>query len=228
MNKPGPLPHFIESVILAIPKSRLRKASRTKLKAAVRALKQVRETRAKLTKYNMPDVLVLYDVSQFCIMYAADLTVLTRDMICREDSWESRLYARLLAMTMLECAEDLPAVLGKKFRQSLAAVVPDDRHRRRLSEITKRLSDFRKRHERELRHIRRIAAAHRDHDPNLLISMIEQLDTQRLMTIAGELHDLQTEFARAMTEVFLSVNSVREVLKSFSTQGSRALKMTWR
>jgi hypothetical protein len=216
VNRPGRLRHFIESAILAAPRHRLRKASRKKLNAAVRALEQVRETRAKLTKYNMPDVLELYDVSQFCIMYAADLTVLTRDMACHQDWWESRLYARLLAMTMLECAEDLPAVLGKKFRDSLAVVVPDDRHRERLSKITSDLSDFRKRHERELRDIRRIAAAHRDHNPSLVISLIEQLDTQALLSMAGELQELQTEFSLAMTEVFLGINAVREVLKHFS------------
>lgn len=220
MSRPTSLRHFIESVILAAPRRRLRKASRKKLNAAVRALEQVRETRITLAKYDMPDVLHLYDVSQFCIMYAADLTVLTRDMACRRDWWENRLYARLLAMTMLECAEDLPTVLGKGFRKSLAAVVPDDRHRQRLSEITSRLSDFRKRHERALRDIRRIAAAHRDHDPNLLMSLIDGLDIQKLIAMAGELQDLQTEFANAMTDVFLSINALREVLRSFSRSRS--------
>lgn len=220
MSRQGPLLHLIESAILAAPRRRLRKASRKKLDAAVRALEQVRATRTKLAKYDMPDVLELYDVSQFCIMYAADLTVLTRDMACRRDWWENHLYARLLAMTMLECVEDLPAVLGKKFRKSLASVVPDDGHRQRLSKITKRLSDFRKRHESQLRDIRRVAAAHRDHDPNLLISLIEKLDIQELITMAGELQDLQTEFAQAMTDVFLGINAVREVLKCFSRPSS--------
>ena len=168
----------------------------------------------------MPDVLELYDVSQFCIMYAADLTILIRDMACSRDWWEERLYARLLAMTMLECAEDLPAVLGKKFRESLVAVVPGDPHRQRLSKISKHLSNFRKRHERELRDIRKIAAAHRDHDPRVLMLLIEQLDTRKLTATADELQDLQTEFARAMTDVFLGINAVREVLKSFSRRNS--------
>lgn len=205
MSRPTLLRHFIQSAILAAPRRRLRKASRKKLNAAVRALEQVREARISLTKHDMPDVLQLYDVSQFCIMYAADLTVLTRDMACRRDWWETRLYARLLAMIMLECAEDLPSVLGKGFRKSLAAVVPDDRHRQRLSEITRRLSDFRKRHEIELRHIRQIAAAHRDHDPNLVISLVDELNLQELITMAAELEDLQTEFSRAITDVFQGI-----------------------
>ena len=185
------------------------------------ALQQIRETRNKLAKYNMPDVLQLYDASQFCIAYAADLTVLTRDMACAGDWWEERLYARLLAMTMLECVEDLPFVLGKKFRNSLATVVPNNEHKQRLSKITSDLSAFKNRHERELRHIRQIAAAHRDHDPNVLISLIEQLDTKKLMKMAGALHDLQTEFSRAMTKVFLNINTVKEVLKAFSSKAQK-------
>jgi len=221
MDRPSRLFHFIESAILAAPRHKLRMASRKKLGAAVTALHQVRETRIKLAKYNMPDVLQLYDASQFCIAYAADLTVLTRDMACARDWWEERLYARLLALTMLECVEDLPVILGKKFRNSLAAVVPNNEYKQRLSKISSNLSAFKNRHDRELRHIRQIAAAHRDHDPNVLISLIEQLDMKKLMKMAGALHDLQTEFARAMTKVFLNINAVKEVLKAFSSKAQK-------
>ena len=41
---------------------------------------EVNNTRKKLEKYGMSDVLCLYDAAQFCIMFDADLTVLARDM----------------------------------------------------------------------------------------------------------------------------------------------------
>lgn len=184
-----------------------------KLRATMRALEQIRQTRTTLVEHDLRDLLILYDASQFCVMYAADLTILTRDMMCKSEWWESRLYARLLAMTMLECAEDLPTVLGHKFRKSLEAVARDE-HRQRLSGITRQLSGFRKRHESELKNIRHIAAAHRDHDPNRLMGVIDALDTSRLLAMGRELHDLETQFSLAMADVFFGINPVREVLKN--------------
>ena len=216
MKRPGLLMRAIERVILARPRWGMRRNSSRKLQAALGAIEQCANTRAKLAQYNMPDVLRLFDASLFCLMYDADLTVLSRDMTCRTDWWESRLYGRLLAMTMLECVEDIPAVLGKSFRESLAAVVSAQVHLKRVSEISKNLSDFRKQHEKELRQIRQVAAAHRDHNAKLLATLIEGLDIRGLMRLAGQLNDMLCAFACAMTQVLLEMNVVKEILKSFS------------
>jgi hypothetical protein len=216
MKGPPLLLRVIERFILALPRRRMRRASAQKLRATLGALKECAATRTKLAKYDMPHVLRLYDASQFCLMYTADLTVLTRDMTCRANWWESKLYGRLLAMTMLECVEDIPTVLGREFRDSLAATVADDIHRQRISKFSKSLSDFRKRHENELRHIRTVTAAHRDHDAILQVAVIENLDTRELMRMAGELNDLSGAFAQAMTQVLLQMNVIKEILKSFS------------
>jgi hypothetical protein len=214
MKKPSLALSAIERMILAVPRRGMRKNAAKKLRAAVGAIDQCIKTRGKLAKYKMPDVLRLYDASIFCLMYDADLTVLSRDMTCRSDWWESRLYGRLLAMTMLECVEDIPAVLGKKFRNSLAVVVLDVSHQSRVAFISKSLSDFCKRHGKELRHVRTIAAAHRDHDAGVQAAVIEELDIRALIKMAGELNDLLGSLARAMTNIFLQINAVRELLRS--------------
>jgi len=199
----------------------MRKKAGKKIRAGVDALGKCIETRKKLAQYSVPEVLCLYDAAQFCLMYDVDLTVLSRDMTCARNWWETRLYGRLLAMTMLECVEDLPAVLGKRFRASVVGIVPNAPHLQRLSDITKRLSEFRKCHEKDLRHVRTIAAAHRDHDPALQVSVIETLDIPKLMRMAGELNDLLGAFVREMTQVLLRMNVTREVLKSFSKKRSQ-------
>jgi hypothetical protein len=216
MKKPNLALRAVERVIHAVPRRGMRKNAGKKLRAAVRAIDQCIKTRAKLANYKMPDVLRLYDASIFCLMYDADLTVLSRDMTCRSDWWESRLYGRLLAMTMLECVEDIPAVLGKKFRNSLAVVALDISHQQRVANISKSLSDFCKRHGKELRHVRTIAAAHRDHDAGIQAAVIEELDIRALMKMAGELNDLLGGLVRAMTAILSQVNAVREVLRSFA------------
>src|SRR5438046_7034134 len=96
---------LLERAILALPRRRFRKATKRKLAAAAYALREVVKTRKKLEKYRISDVLCLYDAAQFCIMFDADLSVLARDMCCTSDWWQSRLYGRLLAMTMLRSEE---------------------------------------------------------------------------------------------------------------------------
>ncbi|MBI5384319.1 MAG: hypothetical protein HZA90_06485 [Verrucomicrobia bacterium] len=218
MKQPNILANAIERTILAVPRQSLRWNSRKKLRALLGAMETCIATRAKVSKLNLPDIERLFDASLFCLIYEADLTVLSRDMTCRSAWWDSRLYARLLAMTMLECVEDIPAVLGKSFRQALTNVVTDRVHLQQISKMTGALSDFRKNHEHELREIRQIAAAHRDHDSRLVASSIERLDLRKLTVLSQELGSSLMAFYPTMTEVLLELNILREILRSRSNK----------
>jgi hypothetical protein len=218
MSRPNKVHELLEKAILALPRRRFRKATKKKLAAAAYALEEVVKTRKKLEKYGISDVLCLYDAAQFCIMFDADLSVLARDMCCTSDWWQSRLYGRLLAMTMLECVEDIPAVLGKRFREALRTLVSDPLQHQRVSTITKSLSEFRKGNEAELRHVRHVAAAHRDHNVDAQLQVIESLNIKKLTALASDLNDLLGGASRVMSEVFIKIDIVREVLKGFAKQ----------
>jgi hypothetical protein len=218
MARPGTVHELVERAILALPRRRFRKATKKKLAAAAYALEELAKTRKKLEKYRISEVACLYEAAQFCIMFDADLSVLARDMCCTSDWWQSRLYGRLLAMTMLECVEDIPTVLGKRFRESLRTLVSNERQRQRISVITKSLSEFRKSNEAELRRVRQIAAAHRDHNVNVQLDVIEKLNIKKLTVLANELNDLLGGASRAMADVFIKINIVREMLKSFAAR----------
>jgi hypothetical protein len=218
VQKPNAIQQLFEKAFLALPRRRLRRAAKEKLAAAASAMVAVNDTRKKLQKYRMADVLCLYDAGLFCIMFDADLTVLARDMSCTSDWWQSRLYGRLLAMTLVECVEDIPTVLGKKFRESLRAVIADDSRRQRISAITKGLSEFGRRNDAELRYVRRAVAAHRDHNVNLQVEVIDKLDLKKLTSLASELNDLLGALSRTMADIFMNIDIVRETLKSFVKQ----------
>src|SRR5438874_7120926 len=218
MQRTNRIHELMEKAILALPRHRCRRATKKKLAAAAYAMTEVNNTRKKLEKYRVSDVLCLYDAAQFCIMFDADLTVLARDMCCTSDWWQSRLYGRLLAMTIVECVEDIPAVFGKQFRKSLQSVVPDDTQRQRISASCKSLSEFRQRNDAELRYVRHAAAAHRDHNVNVQLEVIDKLDLNKLTTLASELNDLLGGLSRAMADIFMNINIVRETLKSFAKQ----------
>jgi len=145
--------------------------------------------------------------------YEADLTILICDTVCRSDRWESHLYGRLLAMTMIECVEDIPQVLGKDFRNALSSVDSDAEKKKRLNEFTSRLADFRKTHEHDLRYVRTIAAAHRDHDVKRQLEVIETIDTRRLMDLSQELIGILVLFTEVMTDVLMEMNVWKQILK---------------
>jgi len=92
MQRTNRIHELMEKAILALPRHRCRRATKKKLAAAAYAMTEVNNTRKKLEKYGMSDVLCLYDAAQFCIMFDADLTVLARDMCCTSDWSESTLW----------------------------------------------------------------------------------------------------------------------------------------
>ena len=218
MKKPGLVMSAVERMILAYPRRRMRRQSGRNLRATMQALDECIKTRSKLARYDVPDVLRMFDASQFCLMFQADLAVLIRDTTCRPNWWESRLYGRLLAMTMFECVDDIPTVLGKDFRTSLESLGVHPSSRQGLSAVTKGLSMFRKSHESFLSRIRTISAAHRDHDAALQTTVIESLDITSLTQMAAELTDLLTAFVLAMNKVLGEVSVISDIVRSFSNK----------
>ena len=216
MKDYGPILKAVETVILALPRHKLRSKSNKKLKALNSAILTCLDTKAKLAKHSVPEIVCLFDASLFCLLFDADLTVLCRDMSCRSNWWESRLYARLLAMTMLECVEDVPQVLGKSFRNALNKLAPQSQHLTALCTVSKTLSDFRKNHEGRLRPIRQIMAAHRDHDPNLIVSSVTNLDLGALIKLAGDLNDALSKFSEIMSNVISDLDVFKEIFRSMA------------
>ena len=65
----------------------------------------------------------------------------------------------------------------------------------------------------DLRYIRIIAAAHRDHDVKRQLEVIETIDTRRLMDLSKELVGILVLFTRLMTDVLMELNVWKQILK---------------
>jgi len=209
---------WIEGAILALPKREFRKKSKRKVHVVTNALRTCSDNCRKIERLEMhgvrlPEILKLYEASQFCLMYEADLTILICDAVCRSERWESHPYGRLLAMTMLECVEDIPQVLGKEFRNALFTLDSDAAKKARLNNFVSQLANFRKTHEHDLRYIRTIAAAHRDHDVRRQLEVIDTIDIRRLMDLSKELVSILVLFTELMTDVLVELNVWKQVLK---------------
>jgi hypothetical protein len=192
-----------ERVVLTLPKRNLRKQTARKLRVLESTLQTCATERARWEKQDLPDVAHLYSASQFCFICEADITVLLCEMMCADEEWSRVLFARHLALTVVEGAEDIPQVLGKQFRDALSKMVCDQAYLSRLIAITKRLSEFRRKHEKDLREIRNMVAAHRDLEARNQIQIIEKIDINRIKLLTTEFQDALLEFTKLMTEILV-------------------------
>jgi hypothetical protein len=164
-------------------------------------LKACERERARFEKYNLHEIAGLISASQFCLICEADITVLLCEMMCAKDAWSRVLFARFLALILIEGAEDLPQVLGRQFRDALTKTVADQRYLQRLNSLAKILSEFKRKHEKSLREIRNIAAAHRDLEARKQIQIIEKVDTKQIKVLTIEFQNALLEFVKLMTEI---------------------------
>jgi hypothetical protein len=131
----------LERVVLSLPRRNLRKQTARKLRVLESTLQTCATERTRSEKRNLHEVAHLYGASQFCLICEADITVLLCEMMCADEEWARFLFARHLALALVEDAEDVPQVLGRRFRDALSVMVCDQAYLSRLNSIAKGLSE---------------------------------------------------------------------------------------
>jgi hypothetical protein len=192
---------LIEKIILTGPKRKLRLVMERKEKVILGILESISATRQKAEKIQFEHVVRLCNASQFCLICELDLSILIFDLSMADTQWRKKLYARLLAMTLVECVEDITQLFGKEFRQSLDKAITKNDYKLKLNPIVKALIEFKKKHERDLRDIRNIAAAHRDKNAAHQLSTINKIDPKTLQNLSLEFVELLLPFTTMMTEI---------------------------
>jgi hypothetical protein len=192
---------LIEKIILTGPKRKLRLVIERKEEVILGALESISATRQKAEKIQLEHVVRLYNASQFCLICELDLSILIFDLSMADTQWRKKLYARLLAMTLVECVEDITQLFGKEFGQSLDKAIAKNDYKQKLNPIVKALTEFKKKHERDFRDIRNIAAAHRDQDAARQLSTINKIDPKNIANLSLEFVELLLPFTTMMTEM---------------------------
>jgi len=114
---------------------------------------------------------------------AFDLSYLAYELAYEEDQWKRGLTARHLATLLFEIAEDLPQVFGKDFNKALDALAVGSDLRDSFRSQLKSVSKFWANHREELKQIRTVCGAHRDHDAILLLQTIDQIDLFKILQL---------------------------------------------
>jgi hypothetical protein len=154
----------------------------------------------------------IYRISEFLLIGMCDVSILAYDVIRCQPSWRQNLYARLLALTLVEVTEDLTQILGSPFKNKLAEAF----NRPELNDQVKGLSRFLAAHEKELREIRKNVAAHRDHDPAVQLKFITDLDVDSLLDLAREFETHSNGLLRFITNELLHKMDLRWIVKQFA------------
>lgn len=147
----------------------------------------------------------LWNAVQYCSVADLDLSILVYQVMIAETGWRRNLNARLLAMTLVECVEDIGSVLGKDFQNTASVILNGNKHLEELRLIRSSISEFRKDHERMLREIRNSAAAYRDKDADLQMVVINSTNAKNIWELSRQFLNHLDRFTKLMTLVFVDL-----------------------
>lgn len=144
---------------------------------------------------------------QFCLVVSKDLSCLGEDLLQPRSRWHGNLYARLLALTLVEYAEDLSAILGRSFRESALALDDAPNAEERLNNLLVKLHHFRRENDEFLRRIRNNTVGHREHDARAQADWISKLEPLKILALGGELEDWTNDFLEYILPIFDKLRS---------------------
>ena len=145
-----------------------------------------RSLRDEARKNGLTELLQMVNTGDFISMCCADLDILIEHLCSRPSQRRASLYARVAYLIIAELLDDVPFLTGKAFQNIVGALMGEE-GLREFRSITKELSRIRKTHEADVREIRNIAIAHRDHDVEAQLAIMEALDFGGVIALATEL-----------------------------------------
>lgn len=151
----------------------------------------------------------VWNACLFINTVSLDHNYLVLDLALERHHWKRNYLGRQTALLLYELAEDIPTVCGGKFRAAIKKLGVDIAEIEALGSATKAISSFWKDHKAELKDIRTIAAAHRDHDAIKLLSAIESVDILRLFKLALSLGQAINDLGDASTAIVASTSRIK-------------------
>jgi hypothetical protein len=155
-------------------------------KALTDALLQGALTLSKLERAGRTRDIRIANISLFTVLFNFDLRQLLHDVSQQRGTWAAKLYARMLALTMYECAEDFTELLGKDFRR-LVTDVGDDDLLATLSSLHSRIRTFFDTNRQYLKAIRTEIVGHRDHQAAVQLQRLRDTKVAELEKLGYDL-----------------------------------------
>ena len=139
----------------------------------------------------------LWNAGLFINLVAHDLSIIVSDVSVERDEWRRLYLARALALILYETAEDIPAVLGKEFQQSMEILSVPKKLKEKLNSEKNNISKFWNENREMLKEIRVSVAAHRDHDSIKQLKIIDEIDIFDIQSLGIKLGTLLNKLGQA-------------------------------
>jgi len=153
----------------------------------------------------------IYNVNLYLLVLEYDVAILRNDALFSFRLWKKKFVARQLATLLYEASQDIPKLLGKNFRDSLASIDIDERELELFSKITKSLNKYKNDNRELLQKLRNFVGAHRDKDAAKQLEIIEEVELLNIMELTASFYENIRELSPFMIRVIVRLGD-REIL----------------
>jgi hypothetical protein len=154
----------------------------------------------------------LDDFCLFTIFSLYDLWILQCDYEKSTKKYQQNYYARQTALLCFELLSDVPQILNENFQKLLLEKISNKDINERAKLIRKKLNQMRNEKESELKNIRDLVAAHRDHDISRQIETINSMDNKKIIQFAFDYMKLIEELGSLFNDVIKYIRIDQENL----------------
>lgn len=184
------LKNAIETVVLFRNRLRARAEARKRRKIRNQALASVRQTLQQATDIGAGNIRTVFNVALYLLHIDQDLAYFTTDMVEAIGDRRRAFVAKHEAVLLYEAAEDIPQLLGKKFRDAIAALSVSPQRVQAINAVSADLNRFWRTHREFLGRIRNVLAAHREQNALAYAQALDSIKPLEVMHRAAELSQL--------------------------------------
>jgi len=132
---------------------------------------------------------VAYNAALFMVLVEQDLSAYSAALYYANSKWHQQFAARGMAVLLYEAAEDIPAVLGKKYRQTLRDLGLGDSWLQALNKSTAGFNAFKNEHADFLKKVRNYVGAHKEKNALAQLAVLESLDYMEVYRLGAKFSD---------------------------------------
>ncbi|TKS62903.1 MAG: hypothetical protein EWM73_02005 [Nitrospira sp.] len=137
-------------------------------------------------KYGFKNHAVVYNAALFVVLLEQDLSAYSAALYYANTKWHQQFAARGMAVLLYEAAEDVPAVIGRDYRDALRSLGLGDSWIQALNVSATDFNKFRQEHAAFLKRIRNYVGAHREKNALAQLEVHESLDHMEVFRLGAQ------------------------------------------
>lgn len=141
-----------------------------------------------------------FNLNVYTSLAYSDIVLLAERIRLTDRRFEKLLYARLLAMIMIEFLDDINRLIGKEFVRELEKNEFNDTVQI-FKDIAKQYSKIKNDNEPLLRTLRNSTSAHKENDALKLVNMVYNIDSSGILNIGIDIINITAQLIRQTTVV---------------------------